>query len=153
MEYKEKIKNLLPLLDFVTDYDPGKFAGRLVKRFDYDFLIDQFPKFDPDRAFEKTYRGYFKAIEKWYGLGYGEWKASRDKQATGESMKIISDILEDEFGHKLEKPKDPEAWVLPAVKRRVKLKKEWANANETRRREIMQEIRGISNRLESNGYE
>lgn len=98
MEYKKKIENILPLIAFVTDYDKGKFAGRLLKRFDYDFLLDQFPKFDPSRAHEQNYRGYFKAVEKWYRINYGDWKAGHEKKETIESMDKLGDILQKEFG-------------------------------------------------------
>jgi hypothetical protein len=160
VEYKEMIKTLLPLLTFVVDYDKGKFAGRLLKRFDYDFLVDRLPAFDPDRASEKTYRGYFKALEVWYRLNYGEWKASRNKQEDTDMLNKLGDIFKDHFTGIGEKVDD--GWRARAMerrkhlmKRRTILKDGYAKASYRRKLEIYptlieltQQIRNIENRLE-----
>ena len=161
MEYKEMIKILLPQLTFVVDYDKGKFAGRLLKRFDYDFLADRLPTFDPNKASEKPYRGYFKALGVWYRLNYGEWKASHEKQEDTDMLDKLGDILKDHFtgiGKKVD-----DEWRVRAIeerkhlmKRRAALKDDYAKSSYKRKLEIYpklieltQQIRNIENRLEN----
>jgi len=82
MQYKEQIEKLISLLTFV----PGgyvkrcEFAGRLVKMYGYEFLIENLPQYDSAQAYSKTTSGYYASIEDWQKARRPEWKAARIKQ-------------------------------------------------------------------------
>ena len=142
MNKKEKTENIVPLLTFITGYDVWKFAGRLVKVYDYNFLIDKLPTFDPARVNSKTIAGYFKAIQVWYRLNYGEWKAGRAKKEDGEALESLGNIFEKHFTG-IGKRVIPD-WVVQTRKdiRNAQFKKDYATTER-----LIQKLKGYGYEL------